>query len=95
MKFEEIEEKVSSYRWLKGIADNYQKMIDLMEREQDYFRLYKMQYAARGDLQVFDINPHRSIPVKYLQDGLREALKGIDQELAQLKSELKEWNIEV
>ena len=95
MKIEDIEEKVRSYRWLKDIADNYRNMIATMEREKDCFRLYKFAYATRGDTEVFDINPHRSIPVSYLQAGINDALRGIEDEMRQLASELNKINIEL
>lgn len=95
MKYEEIEKMVSEYCWLRDIADNYRRMIACMEREQEYFRLYSLEYSARGDVEKFDINSHRSIPVKYLIEGLGVALSGIEEEMKQLKSKLDALNIEV
>lgn len=95
MKYEEIEKMVSEYCWLRDIADNYRRMIACMEREQGYFRLYNLEYSARGDVEKFNINPHRSIPVKYLIEGLGVALSGIEEEIKQLKSKLDAINVEV
>ncbi|MBQ8708852.1 MAG: hypothetical protein IJ523_12260 [Succinivibrionaceae bacterium] len=95
MKFEEIEKKVSNYRWLKEIAESYRKMIVLINREEDYFSIHSMEYSARGDVEKLNINCHRSIPPKYIRAGLSEALKGIEQEMEQISKELKEINIEV
>lgn len=95
MKYEEIEKMVSEYCWLRDIADNYRRMIACMEREQEYFRLYSLEYSARGDVEKFDINAHRSIPVKYLIEGLGVALSGIEEEMKQLKSKLDAINVEV
>jgi hypothetical protein len=94
MKYEEIKQKVESYRWLESIAKEYRAMIDLIQREQDYFRVEKIAYTARGDMQYFDLNCHRTIPGRYIADGLKAALIGIDEELKQLKAELEEINIE-
>ena len=95
MKYDEIEKKVQSYRWLDGIAKDYREMIDRIQREQDYFRVEKIAYTARGDMQYLDLNCHRTIPWQYIADGLKEALTGIDEELKQLKAELEGMNIEL
>lgn len=95
MKYEDIENMVSEYCWLLDIADKYRQMIACMEREQEYFRLHSLEYSARGDVRKFDINCHRSIPVKYLIEGLGVALSGIEEEMKQLKSKLDAINVEV
>jgi hypothetical protein len=95
MKYDEIETKVQSYRWLEEIAKDYQTMINRINSEQDYFRVEKIAYIARGDIQYLDLNCHRTIPGHYIADGLKEALTGIDEELKQLKAELEEMNIEL
>ena len=94
MKYDEIEEKVQSYRWLEGIAKEYRGMIDRIHSEQDYFRVEKIAYTARGDMKYLDLNRFRTIPAHYIADGLKEALTGIDEELRQLKAELEAINIE-
>jgi hypothetical protein len=95
MKYEEIENKVQSYRWLEGIAEEYRAMIDRINAEQEYFRVEKIAYTARGDMQYLDLNCHRTIPGHYIADGLKEALIGIDEEIKQLKAELEAINIEL
>ena len=95
MKYEEIEKAASEYYWLRDIANKYRRMIACMEREQEYFRLCSWEYLARSDVQKFTLNSHRSIPVKYLIEGLREALSGIEEEMKHFKSVLAEFNIEV
>lgn len=95
MKYDEIEQKVQSYRWLEGIAKEYRAMIDRINREKEHFRVEKIAYTARGDMQYLDLNCHRTIPGHYIADGLKEALTGIDEELKQLKAELEEMNIEL
>lgn len=95
MKYDEIEKKVQSYRWLEGIAKNYREMINRINTEQDYFTVEKIAYTARGDMQYLDLNCHRTIPGHYIAEGLKEALTGIDKELKQLKAELEEMNIEL
>lgn len=95
MKYDEIEQKVQSYRWLQGIAKEYREMIDRIHAEKEYFRVEKIVYTARGNMQYLDLNCHRTIPGHYIADGLKEALLGIDEEIKQLKAELEEMNIEL
>ena len=95
MKYDEIEQKVQSYRWLKSIAKDYREMIDLINREKEHLRVEKIAYTARGDMQYLDLNCHRTIPGHYIADGLKDALVGIDEELKQLKAELEAINIEL
>ena len=95
MKYKEIELKVQSYRWLESIAKEYREMIDRINSEQEYFRVEKIAYTARGDMQYLDLNCHRTIPAHYIADGLKEALIGIDEEIKQLKAELEAINIEL
>jgi hypothetical protein len=42
MKYDEIERKVQSYRWLEGIAKDYRSMIDRINSEKDYFKVEKI-----------------------------------------------------
>ena len=95
MKYDEIEQKVQSYRWLKSIAKDYREMIDLINREKEHLRVEKIAYTARGDMQYLDLNCHRTIPGHYIADGLKDALVGIDEEIKQLKAELEAINIEL
>ena len=95
MKYDKIEQKVQSYRWLQGIAKEYREMIDRIHAEKEYFRVEKIAYTARGDMRYLDLNCHRTIPYHYIAEGLQEALAGIDEEIKQLKAELEAINIEV
>ena len=95
MKYDEIEKKVQSYRWLEEISKNYRAMINRINAELDYFRVEKIAYTARGDMRYFDLNCHRTIPAHYIADGLKETLTSIDEELKQLKAELEAINIEL
>lgn len=90
-KFDELEQKVRHYRWLQGIADNYENMLKLIDREKDYFTIYGLTYAARGDTNNFQVNPHRTIPYKFIYDGLKVALETINTEIAECEKELKDW----
>ena len=95
MKYDEIEQKVQSYRWLKSIAKDYREMIDRIHAEKDYFRVEKIAYTARGNMQYLDLNCHRTIPSHYIAEGLQEALAGIEDEIKQLEAEMKSIDIEL
>ena len=84
-----VEEKIGRYKWLKGIADEYEQMIKLIEREGDAFVVYGIDYAARGDIRSFTVNSHRSIPHTFILDGFKAALTGIKEEMAQIEKELQ------
>ena len=95
MKYDEIEQKVQSYRWLKSIAKDYREMIDRIHAEKDYFRVEKIAYTARGDMRYLDLNCHRTIPGHYIAEGLQEALAGIEDEIKQLEAVMKAIDIEL
>lgn len=90
-RFEELQTKVNYYKWLKSIANNYHYMIRLIESEKDFFTIYSFSYAARGDVMPFNVNPHRTIPSSYIKQGLEDAVMGIEQEMKELETELKDW----
>ena len=90
-KFEEIERKMLHYRWLKEIADEYEKMIDLIDREKEYFTIESFTFTARGYAQTFCVNPHRTIPYQFIRNGLLAELDNLGKEIASLEEELKEW----
>ena len=90
-KFDELAEKVRHYRWLQGIADKYRDMIGLIEREKEFFTIEGFSYSARGDTKVFSINNHRTIPYRFIQDGLRLELLDIEMEMKNIEIELEGW----
>lgn len=77
--------------WLQGIADNYESMLKLIDKEKDYFTIYGLTYTARGDIRNFQVNPHRTIQYKYIYDGLKAELDVINAEIAECEKELKGW----
>ena len=95
MKYDEIEKKVHLYRGLKGTAKKYREMIDRIHAEKEDFRVEKIAYTTRGDIEYLNLNCHRTIPYHYIAEGLQDALVGIDEEIKQLKAELEAINIEV
>lgn len=91
MKFKELQQKMETYEWLKSIADDYQSSIDLIDAEEEYFKVSGIQYSARSDTRTMNINPHRPISYVYIREGLQEALDGIKTEISDLEKELNEW----
>lgn len=83
---DELEDIIRTYHWLKEIAESYKNSIELMDKEKDYFDVYAIIYSARSDPRKMEINPHRTIPVKYLRDGLQEALDGVLKEIEEMES---------
>ena len=90
-RFEELRTKLNHYKWLSDIAARYHSMIQLIESEKDFFTIYGFSYAARGDVSLFNVNPHRTIPNSYIKQGLEDAVRGIEQEIKELETELKDW----
>lgn len=90
-KFDELEHKVRHYRWLRDIERIYTEMLDLINKEKEYFTIEGFSYSARGDTETFDLNPHRTIPYVYIRDGLEAARDNIRKELSECEQELKEW----
>lgn len=84
----DIDRKIRHREWLEGISKEYEEMISFIEREHEHFRIYGLSYAARGDIRIFNINPHRTIPYTFILNGLKAALKDVNKEIAELKREL-------
>ena len=92
MTIQEIEEKankIRAYRWLEKIKQDYLDIIDRIEREGDYFIVRGIVFSARGDIENFDINSHRSIDSRFIHDGLMEAVQKLDEEISQLKEDIE------
>ena len=90
-KFEELSNKVRHYYWLCEIAKDYDGMIRLIDNEKDYFTIEGFSYSARGDVREFNVNCHRTIPYKYIRDGLADKLAEIKAEIAECEKDLDGW----
>lgn len=89
MKSHEYFEKMRRLRWLKDIAEDYAKHINLMESERDHYTIHAIHYSARGEGRVFQINSHFPIPAAALYEGLNKALWEVNEEITALTEELK------
>lgn len=87
-KINDIEEKVRKYRWLKGIAEQYEEMAEKIERQKDYFKIIGITYENRGESR-FSFNPHRPISCTFILDGINDALDGVRKEIDELEQEIE------
>ena len=94
-EFDELEKKVRHYRWLQDVAKVYKDMIDLIEREKEYFTIQSFSYSARGDVRRFQVNSHHTIPYTYIRDGLKAELETINAEIAECEKELEDRDVSV
>ena len=92
-KIDELENLIRHYRWLESIAKDYEGILEIIDREKDYFTIRGFSYSARGDARKFALNCHRTIPYTYIRDGIQSALDGIISELKECENKLKEYNI--
>ena len=92
MKIEEIKKKseqVQKLEWLESIANSYEKLIQRIDREKDFFRVTGISFQCRNDGEQFNLNPHKPIPYKYIRDGLAASLDGIRAEIESLKIDIE------
>ena len=89
--FEKLRERIDHYRWLNGIAQEYRRMINLINANGEFFTIYGFSYATNGDVVSFNVNPHRTIPYSFIKDGLEAALNGVEKEMKEMEIELKDW----
>lgn len=88
MKIEEIKKKSEQIRnleWLESIANSYEKLIQRIDREKNFFRVTGISFQCRNDGEQFNLNPHKPIPYKYIRDGLAASLDSIRAEIESLK----------
>ena len=92
MTIEELEQKfiqLRNLRWLEGKAHDYREQLELISREPDYYTIRYIAYSCRGSERTVPINPHHPIPVKYLREGLADALSGLEREIETLTAEIE------
>ena len=92
MKIAQIEKKaeqIRTLRWLEKIQEDYRILFDRIEREKEYFIVQALHFTARGDGEVVNFNPHRTIPYTYIRDGLWEVIVTLNKEIAELVAEIE------
>ena len=89
MTSEEYIGRLRHLRWLKDIATDYTKHLNLMKAEGEHYNIEAIHWSARGEGRVFQLNPHRPIDHNVFYDALNEALWNLNAEIGQLEAELK------
>jgi len=87
-------EKVRRLEWLRGIKENYDQFLRLLERAGDEFTVAAIHYQYHGPATM-TFNNHRSIPARFISRGLAAVLESIEQEIADLENELKSVIVEL
>ena len=91
-EFEELKNKIETYKIMQRIANEYRSMIELIDSEKDYFCVDGMSYRARCDGRNFEFNSYYApIPPTMIRDALQSALDTLDAKISAYKKELKEW----
>ena len=89
MTSEEYLAKLNRLRWLQGIAKEYNDHLKLITKEKDYFSVYGIQYSARSDPRIMNVNS-KFFPISCIEQGLVQGLLKVNAEIYALKEELKE-----
>ena len=88
MTSQEYLDKLRHLEWLRGIAKDYRKHFDLIEREGDYFCVYGIQFSARSEPRMMSVNPNH-FPRECIKEGLEVSLGVINAEIEELENELR------
>ena len=82
-------DRIRTLRWLEGIRDGYVKAIARIDKEGEHFTITGIGFRAHSEVEVIDINPHRSIHPNFLRNGLAHAVNELNEEIEQLKNEIE------
>ena len=88
MTSKEYLDKLRHLDWLRGIARDYKRHFDLIEREGNHFRVYGIQFSARSDTQMMEVNSNY-FPRECVMEGLEVGLNTINFEIEELENELR------
>ena len=83
MTSKEYLDKLRHLDWLRGIAKDYRKHFDLIEREGNYFSVYGIQFSARSEPRMMNVNPNY-FPRECIKEGLEVGLNTINFEIEEL-----------
>lgn len=95
MKSHEYIEKVRHLKLLEDIEQIYAGYLQRIEKEKEYFTVQSIGFTARGDGERMQINSHHPIPAKYIYDGLVAARIVVNQEIQELRKEIKSVTVEL
>lgn len=94
MEIKEILDRYRRYCWLKGIENTYKKYIERIEKEGDFFFIEGIKYTNRGPIETMELNRHRTIPNTFILEGLKIALKKVQDEINEHDVWFKENNVQ-
>ena len=94
MTSQEYMEKVKRLDWLRGIVNNYEQDLRLLERAGDEFVVSAIHYNYHGPATM-TLNNHRTIPATFIFMGLSYTLSAIKKEIDSLELELKSVTVEL
>ena len=81
MKIERLDELTREYMWLKEIVEAHSELIRIITEREGYFRVSSI---CDGETS-YSINPHHSIPDKYLIDGLKASVDNCKKRMQEIK----------
>lgn len=97
MTIKELEQKnelLQKLRWLEQIRFHYGQMLERIRcNTKDgkcFFTIEGIHFSACGDGETFNLNPHRTIDPRHIADGLDEAIKALDAEIATLTATIED-----
>lgn len=97
MTIQELEQKnelLRKLRWLEDIRLAYGQMLERIRRNTKdgvcSFTIEGIDYSDCGDGRTFNLNPHRTIDPRHIADGLDEAIKALDAEIAALTATIED-----
>ena len=91
MTIEQIIEKnnqIKTLKWLEYIAQSYEDAVALIEKY-PAFTVTAIGYTCRGDGEVLNINPHRSLDNRIIAHALKEAAERVRIEANDLKAKIE------
>ena len=94
MNIQELRDKDRTYMWLKGIENTYKMYIERIEKEGDFFVIEGIQFSNRGPIETMELNSHRTIPNTFILEGLKIALKKVQDEINAHEAWFKENNVQ-
>ena len=92
MTIAQIEEKhdlIRTLKWLERIRGDYAKAIERIDKEGEHFTITGIGFESHNEGEVIHINPHRTINPRYIRNALSLAVKGLNEEIKQLKKEIE------
>ena len=94
MDIQEFRDRDRIYMWLKGIENAYKEYIERIEKEGDFFVIEGINYTNRGPIETMELNSHRTIPNTFILEGLKIALKKVQDEINEHEVWFKENNVQ-